>query len=34
MDICGPFHMKIVEGFDSFNIFTVDFFIMWVYLYS
>lgn len=25
MDICGPFLMKIVDGFDSFNIFTEDF---------
>jgi hypothetical protein len=30
-DICGPFPVKSVDGFDSFITFT-DFFVLWLYL--
>jgi hypothetical protein len=31
-DICGPFPVKSVNGFDSFITFTDDFFTLWLYL--
>jgi hypothetical protein len=32
MDICGPFPVKFVNGFDSFITFIDDFFALWLYL--
>jgi hypothetical protein len=32
MDICGPFPVKSVDGFDSFITFIYDFFTLWLYL--